>query len=295
MVENYSKSIEIKKQQLESLEASVDSASKLFQNARVEYVEVLFAQRDLMDARMVLIDTKKEQLSAIVNAYQALGGGVLSISTPADFHGQFPYTHTVRSGENFWTISQLYYKSGRYYKALWAANKKAVPAPDRLTVGDKIIIPRPDQLDPALIEEGPAPAPPVPETVPADEPATSPRPRHHPQACLARSARRGPKTPPSRPPAAPNPPRPRRSRRRRGSDRPIRSWSDREGGNAHFVMVDYQTDARCQTQIRQVAVAVPSATHDLRELNSRPRSTAAGGYPAWHLLHSRHRRRVGLE
>ena len=70
------KSIEIKKQQLESLEAAVEFASKLFQNARVEYVEVLFAQRDLLDARMVLIETKKEQLSAIVNAYQALGGGV---------------------------------------------------------------------------------------------------------------------------------------------------------------------------------------------------------------------------
>ena len=58
MVENYSKSIEIKKQQLESLEASVEVANNLFQNARVEYIDVLFAQRDLMDARMVLIDTK---------------------------------------------------------------------------------------------------------------------------------------------------------------------------------------------------------------------------------------------
>ena len=47
-VENYSKSIEIKKQQLESLEASVDSANKLFQNARTEYIDVLFAQRDLL-------------------------------------------------------------------------------------------------------------------------------------------------------------------------------------------------------------------------------------------------------
>lgn len=75
--DNYSRSIRIKKQQLESLEASVDAAGKLFQNARAEYVEVLLAQRDLRDARMVLIDTKNEQLSAIVNAYQALGGGNL--------------------------------------------------------------------------------------------------------------------------------------------------------------------------------------------------------------------------
>jgi len=74
-VQNYSISIEIKKQQLASLESAVTVASNLFQNARVEYIDVLFAQRDLMDARMVLIDTKREQLSAIVNAYQALGGG----------------------------------------------------------------------------------------------------------------------------------------------------------------------------------------------------------------------------
>jgi outer membrane protein TolC len=74
-VDNYGQSIEIKKQQLASLEASVDAAIDLFQNARVEYVEVLLAQRELMEARLVLIDTKRQQLVAIVNAYQALGGG----------------------------------------------------------------------------------------------------------------------------------------------------------------------------------------------------------------------------
>jgi outer membrane protein, multidrug efflux system len=78
-VENYTKSIEIKKQQLESLEASVEAASNLFQAARAEYIDVLFAQRDLRDARMVYIDTKNEQLSAIVNTYQALGGGQVAL------------------------------------------------------------------------------------------------------------------------------------------------------------------------------------------------------------------------
>ncbi len=73
--ENYAQSIEIKKQQLAALDSSVENATNLFQNARAEYVEVLLAQRDMMEARMVLIETKKEQLSAIVNAYQALGGG----------------------------------------------------------------------------------------------------------------------------------------------------------------------------------------------------------------------------
>jgi len=74
-VENYRQSIEIKKEQLQALEESVDAANKLFQNARAEYVEVLLAQRELMEAKMLLIETKQQQLSAIVNAYQALGGG----------------------------------------------------------------------------------------------------------------------------------------------------------------------------------------------------------------------------
>ncbi|MEZ6095594.1 MAG: TolC family protein [Pirellulaceae bacterium] len=74
-VENYKRTIEVKKQQIESLEASVASANSLFQNARAEYVEVLLAQREMMEARMQLIEIKREQLSAVVNAYQALGGG----------------------------------------------------------------------------------------------------------------------------------------------------------------------------------------------------------------------------
>jgi outer membrane protein TolC len=74
-VENYRRSIEGKKQQLLALEASVDAATNLFQNARAEYVEVLLAQRELMEARMLLIDIKQEQLAAVINAYQALGDG----------------------------------------------------------------------------------------------------------------------------------------------------------------------------------------------------------------------------
>ncbi len=78
-VENYGKSLAIKMQQLESLEASVDAATKLYQAARpgVDYVDVLLAQRDLQDAKAVVIDTKLEQLSGVVNAYQALGGGLV--------------------------------------------------------------------------------------------------------------------------------------------------------------------------------------------------------------------------
>ncbi len=74
-VENYRQSIEVKKQQLAALESSIDSATKLFQNARGEYLDVLLVQREFMEAKMLTIATKQEQLGAVVNAYQALGGG----------------------------------------------------------------------------------------------------------------------------------------------------------------------------------------------------------------------------
>jgi outer membrane protein TolC len=77
LAENYRRSIEIKKQQVLALEESVEAATKLRINAfpGIDYMDVLFAQRDLMDARMVLIETKRQQLIAVVNAFQALGGG----------------------------------------------------------------------------------------------------------------------------------------------------------------------------------------------------------------------------
>jgi multidrug efflux system outer membrane protein len=173
MVENYSKSVEIKKKQLKTLEDAVGQANNLFFSARIDYLDVLTVQRDLRDARVVLIDTKAEQLAAVVNTYQALGGGVTVISAPADFHGQFPYAHTVRGGENFRTISLLYYRSGRYCKALWAANQKGIPDYDRLAVGNKLIIPPLKELDPALFEEVPVPAP-TAEMVPGAEPVILP-------------------------------------------------------------------------------------------------------------------------
>lgn len=178
MVQNFSTSIDYKKQQLESLRTAVQVATDLFFRARIEYLDVLTVQRDLRDARMALIDAKVEQLVAIVNTFQALGGGVeLSVASQGGELGPLPYTHMVRAGENFWTISRLYYKTGRYHKALWAANQKTVPAPDRLTVGDKIIIPRLDQLDPSLIEEGPeAPDPNLPAALPASDPEAQPPP-----------------------------------------------------------------------------------------------------------------------
>jgi NodT family efflux transporter outer membrane factor (OMF) lipoprotein len=81
--ENFQRSVDLRKQQLEAQAASVDSATKLFQAARVEYSEVLFAQRDLLDARLELINTKRRQIAAAIAAYRALGGGSTGIVAPS--------------------------------------------------------------------------------------------------------------------------------------------------------------------------------------------------------------------
>jgi nucleoid-associated protein YgaU len=63
-----------------------------------------------------------------------------------------PILHSVEGGENFWTISRTYYGSGRYYKALHAANRRLVPRIDELYVGTTIKVPPVESLDPALID-----------------------------------------------------------------------------------------------------------------------------------------------
>lgn len=86
---NYYQSVEIKKQQLATLEIAVDVATKLFQSARASYGDVLFSQRDLLDARTLVVQTKLQQLTALVDAYQALGGGVLLATSTLDADGLY--------------------------------------------------------------------------------------------------------------------------------------------------------------------------------------------------------------
>lgn len=74
-VRNYTNSIAFRREQVQAMVRSVDIANNLFQNARIEYIDVLFAQRDMWQARRDLIDTKQQQMTAMVDTYQALGGG----------------------------------------------------------------------------------------------------------------------------------------------------------------------------------------------------------------------------
>jgi len=75
MIQNLQKSYELRSQQVDALIQSVDISNVLFQSARADYMEVLLTRRDSLDAQMELIATKNEQKQAMVNVYQALGGG----------------------------------------------------------------------------------------------------------------------------------------------------------------------------------------------------------------------------
>jgi NodT family efflux transporter outer membrane factor (OMF) lipoprotein len=75
MIENLRKSYELQSQQVEALARSSEVSSILFQSARADYMEVLMTRRDSLEGEMSLIETKKRQLQAMVNIYQALGGG----------------------------------------------------------------------------------------------------------------------------------------------------------------------------------------------------------------------------
>lgn len=74
-INNLQKSYDLKNQQVKALTESIDISNALFRSARADYFEVLMTQRDALQSKLELIETKKQQLNAVVNIYHALGGG----------------------------------------------------------------------------------------------------------------------------------------------------------------------------------------------------------------------------
>ncbi|WP_037442949.1 TolC family protein, partial [Pedobacter antarcticus] len=74
-ISNLEKSYGLKSQQVNALNKSIEVSNDLFKSARADYFEVLMTQRDALESKLELIETKKEQLNAVVNVYRDLGGG----------------------------------------------------------------------------------------------------------------------------------------------------------------------------------------------------------------------------
>ncbi|MCB0401049.1 MAG: efflux transporter outer membrane subunit [Flavobacteriales bacterium] len=74
-IDNLEKSYDFKQQQVQTLTESITISTNLFKSARADYMEVLMTQRDALESKMELIETKTAQMNAYVKMYQALGGG----------------------------------------------------------------------------------------------------------------------------------------------------------------------------------------------------------------------------
>ena len=74
-IENLEQIYTRKEKETSSLTMAVNISNDLFKSGRANYVEVLLAQNQSLQARLDLISTRKRQYQATVHMYKALGGG----------------------------------------------------------------------------------------------------------------------------------------------------------------------------------------------------------------------------
>jgi multidrug efflux system outer membrane protein len=74
-ISNLANSYDLKSKEVQALTESITISNGLFRSARADYMEVLLTQRDALESRFDLIETKMQQMNATVSMYRALGGG----------------------------------------------------------------------------------------------------------------------------------------------------------------------------------------------------------------------------
>ncbi len=74
-IKNLENSINLKQQEVDALNQSITISNNLFKSARADYMEVLLTQREALDAKFELIETKMQQMQSTISVYKALGGG----------------------------------------------------------------------------------------------------------------------------------------------------------------------------------------------------------------------------
>ncbi|UII21525.1 TolC family protein [Fulvivirga ligni] len=74
-IDNLGKSYDLKAQEVDALTSSINISNNLFKSAHADYMEVLLTQRDALESKFDLVETKMQQMNAMVNIYRALGGG----------------------------------------------------------------------------------------------------------------------------------------------------------------------------------------------------------------------------
>ena len=67
--------IQLEKKQVETLQKNVEHTRMLFKSSNSTYLEVIGAQQSLLNAQISLITDQFYKMQAVVNLYNALGGG----------------------------------------------------------------------------------------------------------------------------------------------------------------------------------------------------------------------------
>lgn len=74
-IKNLGQVYDLKSKEVAALVNSIDISNDLFKSARADYFEVLMTQRDALESKLELIETKLRQFNSVTNIYKALGGG----------------------------------------------------------------------------------------------------------------------------------------------------------------------------------------------------------------------------
>jgi outer membrane protein TolC len=74
-IENYRQVTQLKEQEVEVLRQAAATSNDLFVSGFATYLEVVTAQRSVLEAELALTAAKKEQFLSLIDLYRALGGG----------------------------------------------------------------------------------------------------------------------------------------------------------------------------------------------------------------------------
>jgi len=74
-IDNLNEVYALKQQEVSTLENAITYSNLLFQTNRADYLDVLMAQQNRLQAQLDLLQYKKQQQQSKVNLYRALGGG----------------------------------------------------------------------------------------------------------------------------------------------------------------------------------------------------------------------------
>lgn len=74
-LENYRSVADLQTQEVAVLRQAATTSDDLFAASYATYLEVITAQRSVLDAELALINTKRDQFLSLVDLYRALGGG----------------------------------------------------------------------------------------------------------------------------------------------------------------------------------------------------------------------------